>query len=108
MPCFMILHAKDDRESTMKKTLMISALSLLLIGSAQAQTSDETVLLRSGAAGVATGVLFYARMASTTVLASTGIGLAAAAGVYTIYKLYDATAEAAPAPAPVPAKKVKK
>lgn len=90
----------------MKKTLLVLSLSLLLIGSAQAQTSEQDVLLRSGAVGVGAGVLFYARMASTTVLASTGIGLAAAAGVYTIYKIFDLQAVAAPAPAPV--KKVKK
>jgi uncharacterized membrane protein YebE (DUF533 family) len=90
----------------MKKALLVSMLSVMLVGSAHAQSSEEAVLLRSGAVGAATGVLFYARMASTTVLASTGVGLAAAAGVYTIYKFFDTDAVAAPAPAP--AKKVKK
>jgi uncharacterized membrane protein YebE (DUF533 family) len=90
----------------MKKALMVSLVGLLVVGGAQAQTSEEAKLIRSGAVGAATGVLFFTRMASTTVLASTGVGLAAAAGVYTIYKLFDNDAVAAPAPAP--AKKVKK
>ena len=95
----------------MKKIGAAAVLGLALMGSAQAQTARDT--REVGAAGISGGaasIIFWNTMASTTALATAGVGVGVAAGVYAIYKIYDTYT--APAPAPVaaaaPAKKAKK
>ena len=95
----------------MKKIVTAAVLGLALMGSAEAQTARDT--REVGAAGISGGaasVIFWNTMASTTALATAGVGVGVAAGVYAIYKIYDSYTAPAPVPvaAPVAAKKAKK
>ena len=91
----------------MKKIVAAVVLGLALMGSAQAQTARDT--REVGAAGISGGaasVIFWNTMASTTALATAGVGIGVAAGVYAIYKIFDSSST--PAPAPVAAAQAKK
>jgi len=95
----------------MKKIVTAAVLGLALMGSAQAQSARDT--REVGAAGISGGaasIIFWNAMASTTALATAGVGVGVAAGVYAIYKIYDSYTAPAPAPvaAPAAAKKAKK
>ena len=97
----------------MKKIVAATILGLALLNSAQAQTARDT--REMGAAGISGGaasVIFWNAMASTTALATAGVGVGVAAGVYALYKIFDSYTAPAPAPAPIaaaaPAKKPKK
>lgn len=86
----------------MKRMSVAVVLGLALMGSAQAQTAHDTrQIAASGVSGGAASVIFWNTMASTTALATAGIGVGVAAGVYAIYKVFDNVS--APAPAMVPA-----
>jgi hypothetical protein len=88
----------------MKKIVAAAVLGLALMGSAQAQSArDVREVGAAGVSGGAASVIFWNAMASTTALATAGVGLGVAAGVYAIYKVYDNYAAPAPAPAPVAA-----
>ncbi len=93
----------------MKKISTAIILGLALMGSAQAQTARETrQVAASGISGGAASVIFWNTMASTTALATAGVGVGVAAGVYAIYKFYDnmtTPATAVPVGAKKPAKK---
>ena len=81
----------------MKRVSTAVVLGLALMGSAQAQTARDTrQIAASGVSGGTASVIFWNTMASTTALATAGIGIGVAAGVYAIYKVFDN----APAPAP--------
>ena len=82
----------------MKRISVVVVLGLALMGSAQAQTARETrQIAASGVSGGAASVIFWNTMASTTALATAGIGLGVAAGVYAIYKVFDNASAPAPA-----------
>ena len=95
----------------MKKIVVATILGLALLNSAQAQTARDT--REVGAAGISGGaasVIFWNAMASTTALATAGVGVGVAAGVYALYKIFESYTAPAPAPiaAAAPAKKAKK
>ena len=88
----------------MKRISAAVVLGLALMGSAQAQTARDTrQIAASGVSGGAASVIFWNTMASTTALATAGIGIGVAAGVYTIYKVFENVS----APAPAGANKTK-
>jgi len=88
----------------MKRMSVAVVLGLALMGSAQAQTARDTrQIAASGVSGGAASVIFWNTMASTTALATAGVGIGVAAGVYAIYKVFDN----ASAPAPASAAKTK-
>ena len=86
----------------MKRISAAVVLGLALMGSAQAQSARDTrQIAASGVSGGAASVIFWNTMASTTALATAGIGIGVAAGVYAIYQVFDKVS--APAPVVVPA-----
>jgi len=92
----------------MKKISAALVLGLALMGSAQAQTARDTrQIAASGISGGAASVIFWNTMASTTALATAGIGVGVAAGVYAIYKVFDFASSPPPVAAPAGAGKAK-
>ena len=85
----------------MKRMSAAIVIGLALMGSAQAQNARDTrQIAASGVSGGAASVIFWNTMASTTALATAGIGIGVAAGVYAIYKVFDNVSSPAPAMAP--------
>ena len=92
----------------MKRISVAVVLGLALMGSAQAQTARDTrQIAASGVSGGAASVIFWNTMASTTALATAGIGIGVAAGVYAMYKVFDNVSSQAPAMVPASAIKAK-
>lgn len=92
----------------MKKIGAAVVLGLALMGSAKAETARDTrQIAASGVSGGAASVIFWNTMASTTALATAGVGVGVAAGVYAIYKVFDSISAPAPAMAPTGANKTK-
>ena len=88
----------------MKRIGAAAVLGLALMGSAQAETARETrQIAASGVSGGAASVIFWNTMASTTALATAGVGVGVAAGVYAIYKLFDGALAPAPSVVSAPA-----
>jgi len=88
-----------------------AVLGLALMGSAQAQSARDTrQIAASGISGGAASVIFWNTMASTTALATAGIGVGVAAGIYAIYRVYDGVSTPSPSVnvAPEGANKAKK
>ena len=84
----------------MKRIGATVVLGLALLGSAQAQTARETrQIAASGVSGGAASVIFWNTMASTTALATAGVGVGVAAGVYAIYRVFDSITAPAPSAA---------
>ena len=95
-------------ESRMKKIGAVVVLGLALMSSAQAETARDTrQIAASGVSGGAASVIFWNTMASTTALATAGVGVGVAAGVYAIYKVFDSVSAPATAMVPTGAKKTK-
>ena len=95
-------------EGHMKKISAALVLGLALMGSAQAQTARDTrQITASGISGGAASVIFWNTMASTTALATAGIGVGVAAGVYAIYKVFDSASSPSPVAAPAGGRKAK-
>ncbi|MEI6835163.1 MAG: hypothetical protein WCL28_14355 [bacterium] len=92
----------------MKKIGAAVFLGLALMGSAKAETARDTrQIAASGVSGGAASVIFWNTMASTTALATAGVGVGVAAGVYAIYKVFDSVSAPAPAMVPTGANKTK-
>ena len=92
----------------MKKIGAAVVLGLALMGSAKAETARDTrQIAASGVSGGAASVIFWNTMASTTALATAGVGVGVAAGVYAIYKVFDSISAPAPAMVPTGANKTK-
>ena len=92
----------------MRRISTAVVLGLALMGSAQAQTARDTrQIAASGVSGGAASVIFWNTMASTTALATAGIGIGVAAGVYAIYQVFDKVSAPAPAVVPTGANKTK-
>jgi len=92
----------------MKKIGAAVVLGLALMGSAKAETAHDTrQIAASGVSGGAASVIFWNTMASTTALATAGVGVSVAAGVYAIYKVFDSISAPAPAMVPTGANKTK-
>ena len=93
----------------MNRISAVLVVGLALMGSAQAQTARDTrQIAASGVSGGAASVIFWNTMASTTALATAGIGIGVAAGVYAIYKWCDNVSAPSPAVVPTGANKTKK